>query len=309
MSRFFRRVIKITGRDSPNVALALAQQRKGLVPTGEVLVPGVLTWEEYSKRLAIWDSIRVCIGIHAEFYEGAEILLFPPLWLDRAHQLHDALKGQRRKAVAIGVDPGEGVDLTAWAVVDHLGLIFLTSLRTPDTNVIPARTLALMREYQVAPEKVVFDRGGGGKEHADRLRAQGYNVQTVAFGESVQLDLRRTQYPLGERKDAREERTVYKNRRAELFGSLRELLDPTAPGPGFAIPAEYTELRRQLAPIPLTYDEEGRLYLLPKNKKDPKSTRPTLTELLGCSPDAADALVLGCHGLIHEPYRARAGAL
>jgi hypothetical protein len=56
-----------------------------------------------------------------------------------------------------------------------------------------------------------------------------------------------------------------------MYGQLRLLLDPegdpvTSGRETFAIPAGYAELRRQLAPAPLTYDREGRLKLLPKRK-------------------------------------------
>jgi hypothetical protein len=297
----------VRAEDSPNVRLALLQQSKGLQPTGEVLVPGVLTWEEYQKRRATWDQVRQTIGLDAEFYQGAEVLLFPADWLDRAHSLADALRGRPRVARTIGCDPAEGGDRSVWAVVDDLGLIFLLSLKTPDTTVVPARTLALMRDYDVPAERVYMDRGGGGKEHADRLRAMGHKVNTVAFGESPQLELRRMQHPLGARREMQEEKYAYVNRRAEMYGTLRRLLDPSHPT-GFALPREYAELRRQLAPIPLTYDPEGRLMLLPKDKRDKDGKKPTLRELLGCSPDEADALVLAVYGLTAKP-KSVAGAI
>ena len=91
--RYYRKIIKIRAEDSPNVRLALEQQRLGIIPTNEILVPGVLTWTECCKRRATWDAIRQCIGLDAEFYEGAELLLFPPEWLNRAEQLAARIKG------------------------------------------------------------------------------------------------------------------------------------------------------------------------------------------------------------------------
>jgi hypothetical protein len=95
-----------------------------------------------------------------------------------------------------------------------------------------------------------------------------------------------------------------------MYGDLRNLLDPSRPQ-GFALPAEYAELRRQLAPIPLTYDGEGRLELLPKNRRhgEEPTRRKTLTELIGCSPDEADALVLAVHAMLHQSRRVTAGAV
>ena len=121
---------------------------------------------------------------------------------------------------------------------------------------------------------------------------------------------------------------MFKNRRAELYGTLRQLLDPNPgedflthkteatfhghPGQGFSIPGQYTTLRQELAPIPLLYDQEGKLYLPPKRKKPGHRTLATeksLEELIGHSPDCADALVLAIHGMIHRLHRRKVGTL
>jgi hypothetical protein len=143
------------------------------------------------------------------------------------------------------------------------------------------------------------------------------------------LDPKRGLRQLGERIDQREESYAYRNRRAQMYGELREMLDPARPqergGPlGFAIPpptygSQYAELRRQLAPIPLMYDGEGRMELPPKNKRaeagesisgpgQSRTKRKTLSELIGCSPDEADALVLAVHGMLHKVIRPVASA-
>ena len=60
-------------------------------------------------------------------------------------------------------------------------------------------------------------------------------------------------------------------------------------------------MRQELSPIPRTYDEEGRLYVLPKNKPisrtGKESPTRTLIDLIGHSPDRADALVLAVFGM------------
>lgn len=309
MTRYHRRVIRIRAEDSPNVRIALLQHKMGWPITGETVVPGVLSWDEYVRRRSTWDKIRQTVGLDAEFYEGAEVLLYPPDWLNRAEAAADSLGDRFRPGKAIGVDPAEGGDSTCWAVVDRQGLIHLESLKTADTAVIPNHTLALMTRYGVKAADVVFDRGGGGKQHADLLRARGHPVRTVAFGESLSLEPRRAMVPIGEKKDVREERYEYKNRRAQMYGELRELLDPSNPFGPFALPARYDELRRQLAVIPLWFDEEGKLILPPKNRRPDAaehSTKVTLVDLIGHSPDEADALVLAVHGLLH---RHRTGAV
>jgi hypothetical protein len=240
-----------------------------------------------------------------EFVQGGGDPLFPGDWLDRAARLADSLKGRPRKAKAIGIDPGEGQASTVWAVVDELGLIKLVSLKTPDTAEVTSRTLQVMREFGVPAAMVLFDRGGGGKQHADRLRAQGHAVRAVGFGEAVAVDARLSREKTGQR-DAK---AYYTNRRSQLYGELRELLDPAAAG--FAIPAEYAELRRQLAPVPLWRDPEGRLFLPPKNRKggDEGGPKVTMNSLIGCSPDESDALCLACHAMLHPQSRLKAGAL
>lgn len=315
--RYYRKVIRVCAEDSPNVKLALEQRRRGLRVTGEVLVPGVLTWDEYLYREATWDDVRKCVGLRARFWEGADALLFPPDWLDHSERKARESGDKRRVAKAMGVDPGEGDAETAWAIVDEIGLIQLIHCKTPNTAEIKCRTAALIREYNLDPQKVALDRGGGGKQIADEMRegvdVRGYgrrsfNVRTVAFGETVAPDIRQGMSRLADRVDDREERSLYVNRRAQMYWELRAVMDPAGETGGFAIPARFGELRRQLAPIPLLTDPEGRRRMLPKDKRSPNSTERCLREMIGRSPDHADALVLAVHMLLHTPRRSVAGA-
>ncbi len=294
--RYLRKVIRVRAEDSPNVALGLEQQRQGIEPTGDEILPGVISWNVYQYRRATWDPVRQCIGLDGQFYEGALSLLYPPTWINRAESIAENLP-IKRKGEAIGIDTAEGGDTTCWAVCDKRGLIELVAEKTPDTSVICNRTIALMKEYDVQPKNVRFDRGGGGQQHSDNLRARGYAVDTVAFGESANpLAMR---HPRLKRWDDKQqelkERYTYRNRRAQMYYLLRLRLDPAETPIGFGIPARYTELRRQMGPMPLKYDEEGRIYLPPKSKKDPNSKVETIQEMLGCSPDELDALVLAVY--------------
>jgi hypothetical protein len=309
-----RKVIRIKAEDSPNVRYALAEVSVGKPVSGRMLVPGVKGYAEYLSNRRDWDPIQQCVSLDADWYEGEGVLWFPPEWLNLAEQAAVKIKDQKRTAKAIGIDTAEGGDETAIAVVDDLGLIYLWAERTPNTAVIPGKVLAVMREYWVPPEKVFFDRGGGGYEHACTLRQQGYNVGTVGFGETVVPPVRRRGLvpQIGVRIGEREERYAYKNRRAEMHGILRGLLNPRYNEDGiatrqvFALPMKYTELRRQLAPVPMWYDEEGRIYLPPKQlKADAKDNQDKLTinKLLGCSPDQSDALILAVYGMQAAPAK------
>lgn len=306
--RYYRKVIRVRAEDSPNVRYGLAQRRAGLKPTGEIVLPGVLPWFDYVKRRATWDPIKQCISLDGQFYEGAEVLLFPPTWLNNAEDKWDQLKGTKRKGTAMGVDPAEGGDKTSMAVIDDYGLIELVSKKTPDTSIITGEILAFMRKHDIPASRVCIDRGGGGKIHADNLRKQGYNIRTVAFGESISPEPRRGIRPLREQTEIREDHYVFKNRRAQLYGELREWLDPTNPT-GFAISPEETELRHQLSLIPLTYDAEGRMILPPKNKRSVNSQERSLVEIIGHSPDEADAVVLALHARLHLSKTIVVGAM
>lgn len=313
---FHRKVIHIRATDSPNVRYSMAQVNRGLEPSNRILVPGVKDYNTYVQNRMLWDKVLQTVGLDAEFYEGAEVLLYPPEWLNRAESRHRKLLGTFRKAKGIGIDPAEGGDKTAMAAVDEYGLIELVSKKTPNTALITSEALAFARKHNVPFDRVVFDRGGGGKQHVDRLREQGYDgFRTVAFGESLTHDPKRGSNgyrSFDTRLDMVEGRYAYKNRRAQMYGALRELLDPegddSSPKETFSLP-NIPELRRQLAVMPLLWDPEGRMRMLPKNKRDPDSKEKTLTELIGHSPDEADALVLAIYAMQHAVKRNLAGAI
>lgn len=288
-------VIRIRAEDSPNVKRGLRMKELGLKPDNHMVLEGVLSYNEYVKRRSTWSPIRQCIGLDGMFWEGAEDLLFPPAWLARAEKPEFKQMCQRAPAETMGVDPAEGGDDTAWAIGNRFGVKDLITEKTPDTNIIPAKTIELMRKFKLDPRNVYFDRGGG-KQHADRLRAKGFDVQTVAFGSAVQAQLKTGKKFIKERRDVLELKYTYKNMRARLYGQLSERLDPSGDFAfGFSIPAEYAELHRQLAPIPRLLDDDGRLYMLKKRSSDPDEK--TLTSIIGRSPDDADAVVLMVHGL------------
>lgn len=298
-----RKIIKIRALDSPNVKLALLEKKLGRKISLRKLVPGVMPYDEYIYRRKNWDKVMQCIKLDAEFYEGAEVLLCPPEWLNLS-EAYAATLTSDRAGTAMGIDTAEGGDNTVWSICDNKGLIKQISMKTPDTAIIGGKTIALMQEYRVPANKVMFDQGGGGQEHADYLRAQGHHVKTVSFGEAVAPDPVRHLKPFETKQIERRERYTYKNRRAHMYYLLRQRLNPYGKGEQmqsrFGLPVEYVELRRQLAPLPMLFDEEGKVYLPPKRKK-PNSPVNTsvqcLEEILGCSPDEADSLVLAVYAM------------
>lgn len=305
---YLRKVIRIRAEDSPNVSLALEQLADGQEPTGEEVLGGVISWQLYQYRRKTWDRVRQCIGLDGEFYEGAAQLLFPPDWLNKSEQRADQLKIRNRtRATAIGVDTAEGGDKTCWAIVDEDGLIKLDAFQTPDTSVIVGRTISYMKQYGVDPEMVVFDQGGGGQQHSDRLRSMGYHVRDISFGEGAMPEPVNHRIPFKEKIQDRRDKYTFKNRRVQMYWALHRRMDPTEydgeETKVFALPAEYSELRRQLAVMPLRFNEEGVMVLPPKNKRDSRDTRETIHDMLGCSPDEADSLVLASFALEEETAR------
>ncbi len=306
--KFYRKIITIKAGDSPNVQYAKREIELGFKPSDRIVVPGVKSYGEYQKNLKTMDKIQQSVSLDAEFYKGAEVRMFPKEWLDRAEEYAGKLSSQGRRAKCIGVDTAEGGDSSSWCVIDEYGVIKLISMKTPDTAVIPGITIGLLKEYNVPPEMVIFDRGGGGQQHADQLRSKGYKVRTVGFGESVTPERKRGTTQLQIRVEQDEERYTYKNRRAQMYHLVRLAIDPAEPKQ-FGIPREYSKLREQLTPIPLKYDPEGRIELPPKQKKDKDDKTITLIDLIGHSPDEADSLAIAMYGMVCKKARPVAGGI
>lgn len=310
--KYLRKVIRIRASDSPNVRRALDQIAAGQRPTGQRadgtdILPGVLSWEMYVTRRKSWSAERQCVGLDADFWRGAQLFLYPTEWLNLAERRHELLRGAKRKAKAIGCDPAEGGDNTAMAAVDELGLIELVARKTPNTDDVARELVAFMRKHKVDPDRVCMDRGGGGKQHADRLRANGLRVRTVGFGEAVTEDPRHGVRTVSDRLDDKEGRAAFKNRRAQLYGELAELFDPgiTDDGPRFALPPTEPLLRQEMVAVPKTYTKDGVLFVVPKHPDPgrPKETQTSLVQLIGWSPDRLDALALAVHALLHDAPR------
>jgi hypothetical protein len=94
------------------------------------------------------------------------------------------------------------------------------------------------KRHKVEPSGWVFD-AGGGKQHADRLRANGYEgVRTVAFGSAPSRPPGVLRQTVAGKTDVAEKRYAYKNLRAEMYGELSLRIDPESEHGGFALPSE-----------------------------------------------------------------------
>ncbi len=289
-----RKVITVTAEDSPNVVAARKQLARGEEPSGERVFPGVLSWDEFVYRDKVWDEQRKSVGLHARWYTGPELYLFSKTLMDEVVR-----RALGRPPISptryMGIDPAEGGDRSAWVVIDQYGVLELVSEKTPNTTSVYYRTLDLMNRWNIAPHNVCIDRGTG-KAHADRLEENGKPVRTVSFGESVTLPIVSGMRTIGERVDVKEDQTIYRNRRVEMYWEAAALLNRVmddvvvAGGDGaelpvpqgnkarvvqasFSIPQAIADwrwgdrktLRQQLEAIPREYDQHGRPYLRPKS--------------------------------------------
>ena len=313
---FHRKVIKITADDSPNVRRARelikiygkdVMKRRDFLKSC-TLIPGVIDWAAYQERRKLRPKAWQTVSMDAEWYEGPEEKMYPLEWRKACMDYADELekKKNRRTAKSVGIDTGEGKADTSMYAVDDLGIVGRRSMKTPDTSKIEGDVLGFCREVGCPTERAYFDRGGGGKQIADYMRSHGHQVNTVAFGEPVSIEKRRGVTPFDERKGHEELRTTFVSRRCQLYWLLREVMDPGL-GHRFGIPREYVELYRQMGPIPLKYDDRGRVWLPPKQPRPrvdgKEGSEVTLIDLVGCSPDELEALALAVYGLHAKPAK------
>ena len=261
--------IQIPSTDSPHASLEKSPY--GLADR---------TWLEASYRRYRRDSLWVRSHIDAKIPEVSADQLIPESWLDyaaaqsRASLLPNHPVHQTRR---IAVDLGEGVgrDSSCVLVRDDLGILECvvgSSIGLAEAASIMSN---LGRKYNIPTARMSYDKLGIGKGMPNQLVR--YNLENaVAYaGEASPSD-----------------RHSFTNLRSEAAWKLRQRLDPQhvpdmrAPHNSqspFCIPpaAWWGRLREELRP--LTYECQGKLVkLLPK--KD-------WTEVLGHSPDVADALI------------------
>ena len=68
----------------PNVQLGRRWKEEGRAGKPPVVIPGLLTYEDYLRRLAKWDELNRTVRLDGHFYEGDQVLMFPPSRLDEA---------------------------------------------------------------------------------------------------------------------------------------------------------------------------------------------------------------------------------
>lgn len=127
-----------------------------------------------------------------------------------------------------------------------------------DTMTLAGTVIGYINRFK--PDAVFIDSGAMGAGVIDRVRQLGYSVIEVAFGGKANDDSR------------------YFNKRTEMYARCADYIKKD----GGAIPDD-AELREELANVYYGFDPRGRMKLKSKDE---------IKEMLGRSPDTADALAL-----------------
>lgn len=222
-----------------------------------------------ADRAAEWgpESALFATRVQGVFADAGEGQLFSLSLLEAA----TARTIEGNGAIKLGVDVARSVagDQNAVCVVNNGRVERFSLWRSPD---LMATVQRVVHEATGAkPNRIYVDEGGVGGGVVDRLRQLRLPVEAVNFGGAA-IDSAR-----------------FKNKRAELYWTLRELLEA-----GTVSLPDDDELITDLAAIRFTFDQAGKVLIEPKDEARRR---------LGRSPDRADALVLAVGDGVGLPDR------
>jgi len=200
------------------------------------------------------DSSQAKIEVYGQFPSDGDDQFIPPSLVDSA-----SVRGRYKDETApkvVGVDPARsGADSTVIVVRQGRDLVAIRRYQGEDTMATVGRVIDAIEEFQ--PALVVLDEGGLGYGILDRLKEQRYKVvRGVNFSWKSKTP------------------AMYANKRAELWGSMREWLQTAS------IPQD-RQLKADLTGPHQKPNSSGSIQL--EAKKDMKARGLA-------SPDAADAL-------------------
>ncbi|MEN6302078.1 MAG: terminase [Armatimonadia bacterium] len=206
--------------------------------------------EEYGE-----DSPQARIEVYGEFPLADDDQFISAMLVDEAMkrpQYKDETAG-----IVIGIDPARsGLDSTVIAVRQGRDLIAIKRYQNQDTMQTVGAVIEAIEEYK--PVLTVIDEGGLGYGILDRLNEQRYKVRGVNFGWRSKLPV------------------VYFNKRAELWGAMRDWIKTASLPPDRRLKADLTGVQQKLT-------SSGAIQL--ESKKDMKARGLA-------SPDAADAIAV-----------------
>ena len=204
--------------------------------------------EEYGT-----DSPQARVEVYGKFPSAGEDQFIGPDLVEDAFAR--PAHADENAPVVIGIDPARsGADSTVIAVRKGRDLIAVRRYSGEDTMAIVGRVIEAIEDYQ--PTLTVIDEGGLGYGILDRLNEQRYKVRGVNFGWKSKNSV------------------VYMNKRAELWGEMREWLKTAHLPPDRRLKSDLTSPKQ-------SFNSSGSIQL--ESKKEMRARGLA-------SPDAADAL-------------------
>lgn len=163
----------------------------------------------------------------------------------------------RSAPVVMGVDPARGGDDSTVVVVRQgRDILTIRRFKIPDTMRVVGEVLSLIEQYN--PVLTMIDEGGLGAGVFDRLRERGVRVLGVQFGEQA------------------ENPAAWKNKRAEIWGAMRDWIKTAALPNDKLLAADLTGPTAEP-------DSNGIIALETKKKMKSRGL---------ASPDSADAIAV-----------------
>jgi hypothetical protein len=201
------------------------------------------------------DSREARVEVYGQFPSDGDDQFITPKLVDEAMarpKWKDA-----DAPIVLGVDPARtGGDSTVIAVRQGRDLLALHRYRGDDTMTVVGHVIEAIERYR--PALTVIDEGGLGYGILDRLNEQRYKVRGVNFGWKSSRPV------------------MWGNKRAEMWGALRDWLRTAAVTPDKALKTDLTGVRAKP-------DSTGKIFL--ESKKEMKARGLA-------SPDAADAIAV-----------------
>ena len=200
------------------------------------------------------DSRQAKVEVYGQFPSDGDDQFIPPSIVEQA-MARDRFADDTAPRI-VGVDPARtGADSTVIVVRQGRDLVAIRRYQGEDTMATVGRVIDAIEEFQ--PALVVLDEGGLGYGILDRLKEQRYKVvRGVNFSWKSKTP------------------QMYANKRAELWGSMREWLQAAS------LPQD-RQLKADLTGPHQKPNSSGSIQL--ESKKDMKARGMA-------SPDAADAL-------------------
>lgn len=213
------------------------------------------------------DSDEARIEVYGDFPKSGDDQFISPFLVD------DAVKRPAYKditaPIVLGIDPARGgSDSTVIAVRQGRDLVALKRYKSIDTMATVGHIIDAIEEYN--PALTVIDEGGLGYGILDRLTELRYKVKGVNFGW------------------ASKNKAAYQNKRAEMWGTMKDWLRTASIPPDRQLKADLTGPMREP-------NSAGSIALETKKKMKARGL---------ASPDAADALAITfAYRLAHREER------